>query len=86
MVRVRFRVRARVRVSYPNPNPNPHPNPNPNPNSNPNPNQVSAHGTNPASAAMCNMRIVAIGCDEQGNVDMADLKTKAEKHKDKVKV
>ena len=46
---------------------------------------MSAHGTNPASAAMCNMRIVAIGCDEQGNVDMADLKTKAEKHKDKVR-
>jgi glycine dehydrogenase len=45
---------------------------------------VSAHGTNPASAAMCNMRIVAIGCDEQGNVDMADLKAKAEKHKDKL--
>ena len=45
---------------------------------------VSAHGTNPASAAMCGMRIVAIGCDDQGNVDMADLKAKAEKHKDKL--
>merc|ERR1719331_2410734 len=45
---------------------------------------VSAHGTNPASAAMCNMRIVAIGCDEQGNVDMADLKAKAAKHADKL--
>jgi len=41
---------------------------------------VSAHGTNPASAAMCGMRIVAIGCDEAGNIDMADLKAKAEKH------
>jgi len=45
---------------------------------------VSAHGTNPASAAMCGMRIVAIACDDQGNVDMADLKAKAEKHKDKL--
>jgi len=45
---------------------------------------VSAHGTNPASAAMCGMRIVAIGCDDQGNVDMADLKAKAEKHADKL--
>jgi glycine dehydrogenase len=45
---------------------------------------VSAHGTNPASAAMCSMRIVAVGCDDQGNVDMADLKAKAEKHKDKL--
>jgi len=45
---------------------------------------VSAHGTNPASAAMCGMRIVAIGCDAEGNVDMADLKAKAEKHKDKL--
>ena len=45
---------------------------------------VSAHGTNPASAAMCGMRIVAIGCDDQGNIDMADLKAKAEKHADKL--
>ena len=45
---------------------------------------VSAHGTNPASAAMCGMRIVAIACDDQGNVDMSDLKAKAEKHKDKL--
>merc|ERR1719407_375997 len=45
---------------------------------------VSAHGTNPASAAMCNMRIVAIGCDEQGNVDMADLEAKAKKHASKL--
>jgi len=41
---------------------------------------VSAHGTNPASAAMCGMRIVPIGCDVNGNIDMADLKAKAEKH------
>jgi len=45
---------------------------------------VSAHGTNPASAAMCGMRIVAIGCDDQGNVDMADLQAKAKKHADKL--
>jgi len=45
---------------------------------------VSAHGTNPASAAMCKMRIVAVGCDAQGNVDMADLRAKAEKHSDKL--
>lgn len=41
---------------------------------------VSAHGTNPASAAMCGMRIVAVACDEHGNVDMVDLKAKAAKH------
>ena len=45
---------------------------------------VSAHGTNPASAAMAGMRIVAIGCDDEGNVDMADLKAKAAKHADKL--
>merc|ERR1719313_3041256 len=45
---------------------------------------VSAHGTNPASAAMCGMRIVAVGCDKEGNVDVDDLKAKMEKHKDKL--
>ena len=40
----------------------------------------SAHGTNPASAAMAGMRVVIVGCDEQGNVDMADLTAKAEEH------
>jgi len=43
---------------------------------------VSAHGTNPASAAMCGMRIVPVTCDAEGNVDMADLSAKAEKHKE----
>lgn len=43
---------------------------------------VSAHGTNPASAAMCGMKIVTIGTDAHGNVDIAELRTKAEKHKD----
>ncbi|BAZ28521.1 glycine dehydrogenase [Cylindrospermum sp. NIES-4074] len=40
----------------------------------------SAHGTNPASAVMCGMKVVAVACDSQGNVDVADLKAKAEKH------
>lgn len=43
---------------------------------------TSAHGTNPASAAMLGMKIVPVGCDEQGNVDIVDLRSKAEKHKD----
>ncbi len=41
----------------------------------------SAHGTNPASAAMCGMEIVIVKCDSNGNVDLNDLKEKAEKHK-----
>ena len=40
----------------------------------------SAHGTNPASAVMCGMKVVPIACDNQGNVDLDDLKAKAEKH------
>ncbi|CAN7513299.1 aminomethyl-transferring glycine dehydrogenase [Caballeronia sp. LjRoot31] len=40
----------------------------------------SAHGTNPASAQMAGMQVVVVACDEQGNVDIADLKAKAEKH------
>ena len=42
----------------------------------------SAHGTNPASAVMCGMKVVAVACDQQGNVDLDDLKLKAEKHGD----
>ncbi|WP_041576958.1 aminomethyl-transferring glycine dehydrogenase [Bdellovibrio bacteriovorus] len=42
----------------------------------------SAHGTNPASAALVNMQVVVVACDDQGNVDVADLKLKAEQHKD----
>lgn len=38
----------------------------------------SAHGTNPASAQMMNMKVVVVDCDKHGNVDMADLKAKAE--------
>ncbi|MDP7107821.1 MAG: aminomethyl-transferring glycine dehydrogenase subunit GcvPB, partial [Roseibacillus sp.] len=41
---------------------------------------VSAHGTNPASAVMAGFRVVAIKCDEEGNIDVADLQTKCEKH------
>ncbi len=38
----------------------------------------SAHGTNPASAQLCNMRVVVVKCDDQGNVDIDDLRTKAD--------
>lgn len=44
----------------------------------------SAHGTNPASAAMAGMEIIVVKCDEKGNIDITDLKEKAEKHKDKL--
>lgn len=40
----------------------------------------SAHGTNPASASMVGMEVVVVACDDNGNVDLADLKAKAEKH------
>jgi len=40
----------------------------------------SAHGTNPATAQMAGMQVVVVDCDEHGNVDVADLKTKAELH------
>jgi glycine dehydrogenase len=42
----------------------------------------SAHGTNPASAAMCGMDIVVVKCDAKGNIDVEDLRAKAEEHKD----
>ncbi|NJK56641.1 MAG: aminomethyl-transferring glycine dehydrogenase [Pleurocapsa sp. SU_5_0] len=42
----------------------------------------SAHGTNPASAVMCGMKVVAVKCDRHGNIDLKDLQSKAEKHKD----
>ncbi|MEH2058050.1 MAG: aminomethyl-transferring glycine dehydrogenase [Nostoc sp.] len=41
---------------------------------------TSAHGTNPASAVMCGMKVVAVACDSQGNIDVDDLRAKAEKH------
>ena len=40
----------------------------------------SAHGTNPASAVMAGMKVVVVKCDDKGNIDVADLKEKAEKH------
>ncbi len=43
---------------------------------------TSAHGTNPASAAMCGLKIVLVKCDKQGNIDVADLREKAQQHKD----
>src|SRR6185503_11439369 len=42
----------------------------------------SAHGTNPASAAMAGMSVVIVACDDKGNIDVADLKKKAEAHRD----
>ncbi len=41
---------------------------------------ASAHGTNPASAAMAGMKIVTVACDQNGNIDVEDLKSKAEEH------
>ncbi len=41
---------------------------------------TSAHGTNPASAVMAGLRVVAVACDAQGNIDLADLESKASTH------
>lgn len=41
---------------------------------------ISAHGTNPASAAMCGFKIVIVACDDKGNIDMNDMRAKAEQH------
>ena len=41
---------------------------------------ASAHGTNPASAAMAGMKIVTVACDANGNIDVEDLKAKAAEH------
>ncbi|SGZ58785.1 CIC11C00000001135 [Sungouiella intermedia] len=43
---------------------------------------VSAHGTNPASAAMCGLKVVAVKCLENGLIDLVDLQAKAEQYKD----
>ncbi|MFZ9220710.1 MAG: aminomethyl-transferring glycine dehydrogenase [Sediminibacterium sp.] len=43
---------------------------------------ISAHGTNPASAVMAGFKVVVVACDAAGNIDVADLKAKAEEHKD----
>ncbi len=44
----------------------------------------SAHGTNPASAALAGMRVVIVECDDQGNVDMSDLRAKLSRHSDEL--
>jgi glycine dehydrogenase len=44
----------------------------------------SAHGTNPASAAMAGLKVVVVGCDRDGNVDLVDLRAKAAKHADRL--
>jgi len=44
----------------------------------------SAHGTNPASAAMAGLRVVVVGCDREGNIDLADLRAKAALHRDRL--
>ena len=41
---------------------------------------TSAHGTNPASAVMAGMKVVAVGCDSRGNIDLQDLQAKAAQH------
>lgn len=40
----------------------------------------SAHGTNPASAVLCGLKVIVVGCDKHGNIDVDDLRTKAELH------
>ncbi len=44
----------------------------------------SAHGTNPASAVMAGMQVVVVKCDEEGNIDLSDLKEKAKIHADRL--
>ena len=45
---------------------------------------ISAHGTNPASAVMAGMKVVVVKSDEDGHIDVADLKVKAEQYKDRL--
>ena len=45
---------------------------------------TSAHGTNPATATMCDMKVIPIPCDEFGNIDKKALKAKCESHGDKI--
>uniref|UniRef100_A0A060T2A4 Glycine cleavage system P protein n=1 Tax=Blastobotrys adeninivorans TaxID=409370 RepID=A0A060T2A4_BLAAD len=45
---------------------------------------VSAHGTNPASAAMCGFKVVSVKCTNDGELDLPDLKAKAQKYKDQI--
>lgn len=46
----------------------------------------SAHGTNPASAVMAGKKVVVVKCDDNGNIDVDDLRAKAEKHADNLSV
>ncbi|MEX1049606.1 MAG: aminomethyl-transferring glycine dehydrogenase [Akkermansiaceae bacterium] len=43
---------------------------------------VSAHGTNPASAVMAGMKVIGVKCDDNGNIDVADLAARTEEHRD----
>ncbi len=45
---------------------------------------ASAHGTNPASAVMAGMRVVVVRCDDQGDIDLADLRAKAAEHTERL--
>ena len=45
---------------------------------------TSAHGTNPASAVMAGLKVVAVACDPEGNIDMPDLRAKAEAHRQRL--
>ncbi|RMF73280.1 MAG: glycine dehydrogenase (aminomethyl-transferring), partial [Planctomycetota bacterium] len=45
---------------------------------------VSAHGTNPASAVLAGLQVVAVACDERGNIDLSDLRAKAEQHRERL--
>ncbi len=45
---------------------------------------VSAHGTNPASAVIAGLRVVAVACDAKGNIDLGDLRAKAAEHADRL--
>ena len=45
---------------------------------------TSAHGTNPASAVMAGMKVVPVACDDNGNIDVADLERKASEHSDRL--
>ncbi|MCY3664981.1 MAG: aminomethyl-transferring glycine dehydrogenase [Gemmatimonadetes bacterium] len=45
---------------------------------------ASAHGTNPASAAMAGLDVVVVACDAEGNIDLADLREKADAHRERL--
>lgn len=45
---------------------------------------VSAHGTNPASAVMAGMRVIGVSCDDEGNIDVDDLKARIAEHRDRL--